>query len=185
MLLLPVRKIVRFFWWLPSWGLGKLALTHTMTSQLAADLGSSVYCKLRLAWANVAHMYRLKVKDSETVQVIVEDMQAYRVYIWAEIRWHCLSHVSATWKVQFDSLENRECSWCSRGGDLRRQWGSFFLFFPTFSSVSQSSRKKQDLCLSSISTGTYSFTLKRDFHLGKVEFLSDAWRWCWKSLELI
>lgn len=143
MLLLPVRKIVRFFWWLPSWGLGKLALTHTMTSQLAADLGSSVYCKLRLAWANVAHMYRLKVKDSETVQVIVEDMQAYRVYIWAEIRWHCLSHVSATWKVQFDSLENRECSWRSRGGDLRRQWGSFFLFFPPLALLARATERNR------------------------------------------
>lgn len=68
---------------------------------------------------------------SQTVQATTADMQACWVYIWAEIRWQCLSHVSAVWKVQCDSLESRECCRCSDGGDLHRQQGSFFLLSPS------------------------------------------------------
>lgn len=40
----------------------------------------------------------LNAEDPETVQATTADRQACWVYIWAEIRWQCLSHVSTVWK---------------------------------------------------------------------------------------
>lgn len=78
----------------------------------------------------------LKVEDSETVQATTADMQACWVYIWVEIRWQYLCHLSAAWKVQCDSLESREC--------CRRRWPSpaAGLLFP---SSALSEQKKETI----------------------------------------